>query len=74
MIAEKPPGGVAISVRSQEDSFHAIIIGETPISPDLLGDNFTHMHYISERARLSSLFRCSDFVINTSHDETLARR
>ena len=56
-----------------EDSFHAIIIGETPISPDLLGDNFTHMHYISDRARLSSLFRCSDFVINTSHDETFGQ-
>ena len=56
-----------------EDNFHAIILGETPVSPDLLGDNFTHLPYISDKARLSSLFRCSDFVINTSHDETFGQ-
>lgn len=56
-----------------DDSFHAIIIGETPVSHHLLGDNFTHMHYISDKAKLSSLFRCSDFVINTSHDETFGQ-
>ena len=56
-----------------DDRFHAIIIGETPVSPHLLGDNFTHVPYISDKARLSSLFRCSDFVINTSHDETFGQ-
>ena len=56
-----------------EDKFHAIILGETLVSPDLLGNNFTHLPYISDKARLSSLFRCSDFVINTSHDETFGQ-
>lgn len=56
-----------------DDKFHAIILGETPVSPHLLGDNFTHMNYISNKARLSRLFRCSDFVINTSHDETFGQ-
>jgi len=56
-----------------DDKFHAIILGETPVSADLLGDNVTHLHYISDKVRLSSLFRCSDFVINTSHDETFGQ-
>ncbi len=55
------------------DDFHAIIVGETPVSSGLLGDNVTHLHYISDKARLASLFRCSDFVINTSHDETFGQ-
>jgi glycosyltransferase involved in cell wall biosynthesis len=57
-----------------DDKFHAIVLGETPVSPHLLGDNFTHIPYISDKTRLSSLFRCSDFVINTSHDETFGQK
>ena len=56
-----------------DDKFHAIILGETPVSPLLFGDNVTHLHYISDKAKLSSLFRCSDFVVNTSHDETFGQ-
>jgi len=56
-----------------DDQFHAIIVGETPVSTGLLGDNVTHLHYISDKAKLASLFRCSDFVINTSHDETFGQ-
>ncbi len=56
-----------------DDRFHAIVLGETPVSPHLLGDNFTHMPYISDKTELSRLFRCSDFVINTSHDETFGQ-
>jgi len=56
-----------------DEKFHAIIVGETPVPTGLLGDNVTHLHYISDKAKLASLFRCSDFVINTSHDETFGQ-
>lgn len=56
-----------------DEKFHAIIVGETPVPTGLLGDNVTHLPYMSDRAKLASLFRCSDFVINTSHDETFGQ-